>query len=93
MSPLVTAAIGALTTISTVGGFLLAHAATIKKEYVMVRQEIADFITAVKALEAAVQARLAQPAPLSADEKAALAAATADVVAATAAVNAPAVTP
>lgn len=83
MSPLVTAAIGALTTISTVGGFLLAHAGAIKKEYVMVRTEIASFITAVEAFEAAVTARLAQPAPLTPEETTALADAQAKVVAAT----------
>lgn len=93
MSPLVTAAVGALTTISTVGGFLLAHAGAIKKEYVMVRTEIASFITAVDTFTAAVTARLAQPAPLSADETTALADAQAKVIAATTAVNAPAVAP
>lgn len=89
MSPLVAASIGALTTISTVGGLLLAHAATIKKEYVMVRAEIASFIASVEALEAAIAARLAQPAPLTPEEVAALADAQAKVVAATAAVGAP----
>jgi hypothetical protein len=87
VSPLVTATIGALTTISTVGGFLLAHAGAIKKEYVMVRTEIASFISAVEAFTVAVNARLAQPAPLSPEETAALADAQAKVVAATAAVQ------
>lgn len=91
MSPLVTAAIGALSTISTVGAFLLAHAGAIKKEYVMVRTEIASFITAVETFTSAVNARLAQPVPLSADETAALADAQAKVVAATAAVSNPVV--
>lgn len=94
MSPLVTTAVGALTTIATVGGFLVAHAAVIKshiaaikKEFAMVRPEIQQFIDAVTAFEAAVTARLAQPAPLSPEEVAALADANAKVVAATAAVG------
>jgi hypothetical protein len=89
VSPLVTAAIGALTTISTVGAFLLAHIATIKKEYTMVRTEIASFITAVEAFEAAVTARIAQPAPLTPEEVAALVDAQAKVVAATVVVGTP----
>lgn len=89
MSPLVTAAVGALSTISTVGGFLILHAAAIKKEYLMVRTEIASFISAVDTFVAAVAARNAQPQPLSAEESAALADAQARVVAATATVTAP----
>lgn len=92
MSPLVTAAVGALTTISTVGGFLLAHAGAIKKEYVMVRTEIASFIASVEKLEAAAAARLAQPQPLAPEEAAALADATAKADALTASLAAP-VTP
>lgn len=97
MSPLVAAAIGALTTISAVGGFLLMHAGAIKahvndikKESAMVRSEIANCITAFDAFAAAVETRLAQPAPLSAEESAALAAAQARAVAATAVVSQPA---
>ncbi len=92
MSPLVTAAVGALTTISTVGGFLLAHAATIKKEYVMVRADIQAFITAVETLEAAINARMARPAPVltpDPDETAAIADATAKAQALAAVVSAP----
>jgi hypothetical protein len=89
MSPIVAEAIGALTTISAVGGFLLAHAGAIAKEYKMVRTEIASFIAAVETFEAAVTARLAQPAPLTPEETAALADAQAKVIAATAAVTTP----
>lgn len=55
----------------------------------MIRKEISDFITAVEALESAVTARIAQPAPLSPEEVTALADAQAKVVAATTAVSAP----
>lgn len=89
MSPIVTAAVSALTTISTVGGFLILHWAAIKKEYQMVRTEIANFITAVQNFEAAVAARLAQPATLTPEEISALADAQAKVVAATVAVGTP----
>ncbi len=92
MSPVATAAIGALTTISTVGGFLLAHAGAIKKEYVMVRADIQAFITAVEALESAINARMARPAPVltpDPDEVAALADATAKAQALAATVSAP----
>jgi len=89
MSPLVTALVGALTTISTVGGFLLAHAATIKKEYVMVRTEIASFIASVEKLEAAFAARLAQPGALAPEETAALADATAKADALAASLSTP----
>lgn len=90
-SPLVTAAISAFTTITTIGGFLIAHRSAIKKEYLMIRQQIQDFVTAVQTFESAVTARLAQPAPLTAEETAALATAQAQVQAATAAVSSPAV--
>jgi len=89
VSPLVTAAIGALTTISTVGGFLLAHAGAIKKEYVMVRTEISNFIASVEKLEAAVVARLSQPTPLAPEDVAALADATAKADALTASLSQP----
>lgn len=92
MSPLVTAAVGALTTISTVGAFLLAHAGAIKKEYQMVRADVQAFITAVEQLEAAINARIARPAPVltpDPDEVAALADATAKANALAAVVSQP----
>lgn len=92
MSPVVAAVVGALTTISTVGGFLVAHAATIRKEYTMVRSDIQAFLTAVEGLEAAIAARMARPAPVltpDPDELAAVVDATAKVNALTAAVSAP----
>lgn len=89
MSPLVTAAIGALSTITTVGGFLILHWAAIKKEYTMVRTEIAKFIASVEALEAAVVARLSQPGQLAPEEVTALADATAKADALTASLTTP----
>lgn len=92
MSPLATAAIGALTTISTVGAFLLAHIATIKKEYAMVRADVQAFITAVQALEAAIADRMGRPVPVltpDPDEVQALADATAKATALAAVVSAP----
>lgn len=89
MSPLVTAAVGALSTVSTIGGALILHWAAIKKEYVMVRTEISNFITSVEKLEAAVVARLAQPGALSPEETAALADATAKADALTASLSTP----
>lgn len=87
MSPLVSA----LGSVGTVAAFLVTHYAAIKKEYVMVRDEIAKFITAVDTLSAAVNARLSQPAPLTAEESAALADATAKAVALTSVVSSPVV--
>jgi hypothetical protein len=99
MSPVVAAAVGALTTISTVGGFLIAHAVWIrdhlaeaKKEYQMIRTDVQAFLTAVESLEAAVTARMARPTPAATpdpDEVAAISDATAKVVALAAVVSAP----
>lgn len=89
MSPLATA----LGSVGTVAAFLVTHYAAIKKEYVMVRTEIATFIASAERLEAAIATRLAQPSPLTAEETAALADATAKADAATAAVSSPVVTP
>lgn len=99
MSHVVTVAVGALSTIAAVVGFLVMHTSAIKKyldeakkEYAMIRPEIASFIAAVEALEAAITARLARPAPVltpDPDEVAALADATAKATALAAVVSAP----
>lgn len=99
MSHVVTVAVGALSTIATVIGFLVMHTSAIKKyldeakkEYAMIRPDVQAFITAVQALEAAVTDRMARPAPVltpDPDEVQALADATAKATALAAVVSAP----